>query len=372
MTVHAGRISVIDSHTGGEPTRVLLAGFPVLIGDTVAAKRADLSARFHAACDDLVGEPRGSEPMVGALLVEPADTTCAAGVIFFDRSGPIGMCGHGMIGLIVTLQHLGRITAGRHRVDTAVGVVEADLDTTGAVTIANVPSRRLAEGVELQIAEIGTVTGDVAFGGNTFFLVTSPGLRPDADRARNSCASPASCNRPLTMPDTPMSITSNCSANRPSPEPTRAASSGARRAPTTDPRAAPAPAPSSPAWPPTAPWPKVRPGCRNRSPARCSLRPTAGSTGRAARSLRGSRAGPRCCRKPPSSSTPPGSPTPTPLVERRRGRQAAPAVPRARFASRADRRSSPARSIAAGQSSQAISWLSPSGGEGSASPPSTR
>jgi proline racemase len=183
MTVHAGRISVIDSHTGGEPTRVLLAGFPVLLGDTVAAKRADMSARFHAACDDLVGEPRGSEPMVGALLVEPADTTCAAGVIFFDRSGPIGMCGHGMIGLIVTLQHLGRITAGRHRIDTAVGVVEADLDTTGAVTIANVPSRRLAEGVELQIAEIGTVTGDVAFGGNTFFLVTSPALRPDADRA---------------------------------------------------------------------------------------------------------------------------------------------------------------------------------------------
>jgi len=177
------RIEVIDSHTGGEPTRVILTGFPALTGDTVAAKRIDMTARFHAACDDLVGEPRGSEPMVGALLVDPSDTSCVAGVIFFDRSGPIGMCGHGMIGLITTLQHLGRLAVGTHRIETAVGVVEADVDATGAVTIANVPSRRLATNVELDLAAAGTVTGDVAFGGNTFFLVTSPKLLPDADRA---------------------------------------------------------------------------------------------------------------------------------------------------------------------------------------------
>ena len=177
------RIEFVDSHTGGEPTRVLLAGFPELAGDTVAARRADLSARFHDACDDLVGEPRGSEAMVGALLVPPADDTCAAGVIFFDRSGPIGMCGHGMIGLIATLRHLGRIGIGSHRIDTAVGVVEADLDETGAVTIANVPSRRIAAGVEFDVSGVGPVTGDVAFGGNTFFLVTSPAISLDADRA---------------------------------------------------------------------------------------------------------------------------------------------------------------------------------------------
>jgi 4-hydroxyproline epimerase len=177
------RIEAIDSHTGGEPTRVLLTGFPALAGDTVAAKRDDMTARFHAACDDLVGEPRGSEPMVGALLVEPAEAGCVAGVIFFDRSGPIGMCGHGMIGLIATLRHLGRIRIGRHRIDTAVGVVEAELHDDGTVSIANVPSRRLAARVELDVPGVGPVTGDVAFGGNTFFLVTSPEISLDGERA---------------------------------------------------------------------------------------------------------------------------------------------------------------------------------------------
>ena len=125
---------------------------------------------------------RGSEPMVGALLVEPTDATSIAGVIFFDRSGPIGMCGHGMIGLVATLQHLGRVASGTHRIETAVGVVTSEVDETGAVTIANVVSRRLAAGVELDVPGIGPVTGDIAWGGNTFFLVTSPPISLDVDR----------------------------------------------------------------------------------------------------------------------------------------------------------------------------------------------
>lgn len=182
MTDRFTRLRYVDSHTGGEPTRTLLDGFPDLVGDSVAAKRADMSARFHPACDDIVGEPRGSEPMVGALLVDPADEATVAGVIFFDRSGPIGMCGHGMIGVVETLRHLGRLAPGTHRVETAVGTVEAELDDTGAVTIANVPSRRLASGVTLDVIGLGEVTGDVAFGGNTFFLVTSPSLSLDVER----------------------------------------------------------------------------------------------------------------------------------------------------------------------------------------------
>lgn len=181
MNGRHNRIRYVDSHTGGEPTRVLLDGFPALDGPTVAAKRADMTARFHAACDDLVGEPRGSEPMVGALLVEPT-ADAVTGVIFFDRSGPIGMCGHGMIGVIETLRHLGRIEPGTHRVETAVGAVVAELADDGAVTIANVPSRRLTAGVTVDVAGLGAVTGDVAFGGNTFFLVTSPAVSLDADR----------------------------------------------------------------------------------------------------------------------------------------------------------------------------------------------
>ena len=183
MNDRLARIRYVDSHTGGEPTRTLLSGFPELLGDSIAAQRADMATRFPAACDDLVGEPRGSEPMVGALLVEPAAHGCITGMIFFDRSGPIGMCGHGTIGVVETLRHLGRISAGTHRLDTAVGVVEAVVDDDGLVTIANVASRRLASGVELEVPGLGRVTGDVAFGGNTFFLVTSPAIALDADRA---------------------------------------------------------------------------------------------------------------------------------------------------------------------------------------------
>ena len=151
------RISIIDSHTGGEPTRVVLSG--------VAADELETYRRA------IICEPRGHEVIVGALLVEPKDASCAAGVIFFNNVGLLGMCGHGMIGLIATLKHLGRISAGEHRVETPVGVVTAVLDETGRVSIRNVPSYRQAKCVKA-----GGVTGDVAWGGNWFFLVVDHGL----------------------------------------------------------------------------------------------------------------------------------------------------------------------------------------------------
>ncbi|MBL9130388.1 MAG: proline racemase family protein [Verrucomicrobiaceae bacterium] len=148
---------IIDSHTGGEPTRVVLSGISVTELETY--RRA------------IICEPRGHEVIVGALLVEPEDASCAAGVIFFNNVGLLGMCGHGMIGLIATLRHLGRISSGEHRVETPVGVVTAILDETGRVSIRNVPSYRQAKGVQA-----GGVTGDVAWGGNWFFLVADHGL----------------------------------------------------------------------------------------------------------------------------------------------------------------------------------------------------
>jgi 4-hydroxyproline epimerase len=122
----------------------------------------------------IVGEPRGSEATVGALLCEPSDAACASGVIFFDRGGYLGMCGHGTIGLVATLAHLGRIAPGRLAVETPVGRVTAELHADQRVTVTNVPSYRYAAGVSVEVAGHGRVTGDVAWGGNWFFLVPAP------------------------------------------------------------------------------------------------------------------------------------------------------------------------------------------------------
>ena len=124
----------------------------------------------------VVNEPRGSDVIVGGLLVEPTDPTCCAGIIFFNNVGYLNMCGHGTIGVAVTLGHLGRIGAGAHRLETPVGVVGFEFDGRNGVQIENVPSYRLAAGVELNVPGIGRVTGDVAWGGNWFFLVHSHGL----------------------------------------------------------------------------------------------------------------------------------------------------------------------------------------------------
>ena len=168
------RISVVDSHTGGEPTRVITGGFPALSGASAAERRADLAARYGRLLRAAVDEPRGSEAMVAALLVPPDRPDSLTGVIYFDRCGVIGMCGHGTIGLIETLRHLGRIEPGLHRIDTAEGRIEASLASDGAVTVGNVASRRLEAGVSVEAAEIGRATGDIAYGGNLFFLVRRP------------------------------------------------------------------------------------------------------------------------------------------------------------------------------------------------------
>lgn len=174
-------IEIIDSHTGGEPTRTVLAGGPPL-GDGPLSKRL---ARFRDEYDAyrraIVGEPRGPEPMVGALLVAPHAPDCATGVIYFNQTDYLGMCGHGTIGVVATLAYLGRIGAGVHRLDTPVGVVEATLHDDGRVTIQNVPSYRHAAAVTVQVPSIGPVTGDVAWGGNWFFLVERHGLRITLD-----------------------------------------------------------------------------------------------------------------------------------------------------------------------------------------------
>jgi 4-hydroxyproline epimerase len=169
-------IRIVDSHTAGEPTRVVVTGGPDLASGSLAERRERFRNEFDRYRSAVVNEPRGSDVIVGALLCEPVDKTCTAGVIFFNNVGYIGMCGHGTIGLAVTLAHLGRIAPGAHRIETPVGVVGIELHDRHRVTVSNVPSYRLAAGVTVSVPGHGEVRGDVAWGGNWFFIVETPGL----------------------------------------------------------------------------------------------------------------------------------------------------------------------------------------------------
>ena len=168
-------IHIIESHTGGEPTRVVVSGAPDL-GNAPLAVRAEILRCQHdwlrrAICT----EPRGHDAMVGALLCEPHEPDCVCGVIFFNNVSTLGMCIHGTIGLTVTLAHLGRIGPGTHRIDTPVGVVLATLHDDGSVEVTNVPCHRLAAAVAVEVPAWGLITGDIAWGGNWFFLIDQQG-----------------------------------------------------------------------------------------------------------------------------------------------------------------------------------------------------
>jgi len=168
-------LQVVESHTGGEPTRVVIAGGPDL-GAGLLAERAQRLRDDHAWLRGaLCREPRGHEAIVGALMCEPDEPNCACGVIFFNNVSTLGMCIHGTIGLAVTLAHLGKIHPGMHRIDTPVGVVQANLRSDGSVEVTNVASYRHAAAVAVEVPGWGTVHGDIAWGGNWFFLIDDQG-----------------------------------------------------------------------------------------------------------------------------------------------------------------------------------------------------
>ena len=171
------RIQCIDSHTGGEPTRLVLSGFPELGDLPLPAAVELLRTRHERYRKATVCEPRGNDVMVGALLLPPRQPGSLASVVFFNNVGYLGMCGHGTIGLLATLEHLGRVTPGNYALDTPVGTVQVQLHGKGVVSIDNVPSYRHLAGVQLEVPGFGTVVGDVAWGGNWFFLCGA-GNRP--------------------------------------------------------------------------------------------------------------------------------------------------------------------------------------------------
>ena len=165
------RVQIIDSHTGGEPTRVVISGAPNLGSGSIADQLEVFRSQHDHFRSAVVNEPRGSDVLVGALLVPPSDPTCVTGVIYFDNVTFLGMCGHGTIGLVVTLAHLGRIAPGVHSIETPVGVVKVTLHADCSVSLENIPAHRKAKAVKISVPGHGQVTGDVAWGGNWFFFV---------------------------------------------------------------------------------------------------------------------------------------------------------------------------------------------------------
>ncbi|HWU70479.1 MAG TPA: proline racemase family protein, partial [Pseudoxanthomonas sp.] len=159
-------VEVIDSHTAGEPTRVVLSGFPDLGGGTLAERLQRFRHEFDHWRSAIACEPRGSDTMVGALLLPAVDSAACTGVIFFNNVGYLGMCGHGTIGVVRTLAHLDRLQPGRHLIETPVGMVGVELHADGRVSVDNVESYRHVADVEVQVEGHAMVRGDVAWGGN--------------------------------------------------------------------------------------------------------------------------------------------------------------------------------------------------------------
>jgi len=174
---------VIDSHTGGEPTRLIVSGGPELLGDNLAEKKADFQSRFDHIRRGLMLEPRGNDIIVGALLTEPMTPGCDFGVIFFNNAGYLNMCGHGTIGLVESLRYLGLVQPGTVRIDTPVGVVEATLHEDGQVSFDNVPARRHRKGVLVDLDGYGEFRGDIAWGGNWFYIVYDQPFALDLDNS---------------------------------------------------------------------------------------------------------------------------------------------------------------------------------------------
>lgn len=171
------RIEVIDSHTAGEPTRLVLSGGPDLGNGSLSERLNRFRNEHDSFRSTVVNEPRGSEVLVGALLCDPVDPTCDLGVIFFNNVGYLGMCGHGTIGVVVSLAYLGRLKPGEHRIETPVGIVRTRLHDSGEVTVENVPSYRKHKSVTIDVPGYGAVSGDIAWGGNWFYLIENHGLQ---------------------------------------------------------------------------------------------------------------------------------------------------------------------------------------------------
>lgn len=191
------RIRYVDSHTGGEPTRLVLEGFPDLAGLPMKERVAALRTKHDQYRAAIVTEPRASDVVVGGVLMPPVNAGSVASVVYFNNAGYLGMCGHGTIGVMATLQYLGRIGEGVHKLDTPVGTVTCTVTGHGEVAIENVVSYRHRKAVDVEVEGHGRVTGDVAWGGNWFFIVDAHDRDIELDRVGELTAFTSALRRSL-------------------------------------------------------------------------------------------------------------------------------------------------------------------------------
>ena len=166
-------MEIIDSHTCGEPTRIVISGWPMPAGNSMPRRREYLRQNHDRLRQAVVCEPRGHNAVVGGLLTPPVCDDSVAGIVFFNDVGYLAMCGHGLIGLVETLKFMGKVSGDDVRIDTPAGTVSAKIEEDGRVTLANVPSYLYKEDIVVNIPQLGEIQGDVAYGGNWFFLVNS-------------------------------------------------------------------------------------------------------------------------------------------------------------------------------------------------------
>jgi proline racemase len=175
----------VDSHTMGEPTRVVIGGMKPIPGKTMADKRESLKTHFDHIRTSLMLEPRGHKDMFGSILLEPTDPHADLGIVFMDGAGYLNMCGHGTIGAVTVALEMGilELTDPVTKVsfDTPSGLVIAMAETEGGsvkgVKVENVASFLFREGVQIDVPGFGRIPVDIAFGGNFFALVDNVHLR---------------------------------------------------------------------------------------------------------------------------------------------------------------------------------------------------
>jgi len=173
--------TVIDSHTAGHPTRIVVGGLPKVRGGSVAQKRDYIKSKMDYIRTLLCNEPRGHSCMYGAFLVEPSSEDADFGVIFFSTASYDDMCGHGTIGVATVLTEMNMVRREEPTTEvtfeTPAGLVRVETKVVGgkvkSVSFVNVPAFLYKKDISIDVPGYGEVKGDVAFGGNWFFYVNA-------------------------------------------------------------------------------------------------------------------------------------------------------------------------------------------------------
>jgi proline racemase/trans-L-3-hydroxyproline dehydratase len=185
------KLEYVDTHTMGEPTRIIVDGLPPIIGDTMMEKKKYLEQNFDYIRTMAMHEPRGHRDMFGAMITEPIHEKAQMGVIFMDGGGYLNMCGHGSIGVATLLVDRGYVKVTEPityiTLDAPAGLIEAKVKVENGkaveVSIVNVPSFLYKKDIEIDVPDLGKIPVDISFGGSFFALVNGYdlGIKVDID-----------------------------------------------------------------------------------------------------------------------------------------------------------------------------------------------